>query len=283
MTYDTDEDNDPYKIDINVENDEKGNLKRFFEKGLNALLDDEYFLLLYVPENGGRMQVIRPASDSYHRKRMIKRINEVKHIPSFYYALSHLWGLKENDRYHWHDIHEYVDDEEGQPMKPVSMRLEKRDALLALLKYHPDSYWWIDVLCARHDTPLDIMGDIYSCCLDCIVMIDCEPTLIPKIRIYKHLNQESKLLKVLYTFFQCEWWQRVSTWQEMALPCGDVRFMSETDIHRLQTNTITLNELLSFINVLWRSDPVLFGKPPGTFHRVSELILTETANQMARK
>ncbi|CDH60925.1 predicted protein [Lichtheimia corymbifera JMRC:FSU:9682] len=102
------------------------------------------------------MQVIKPVDDPYHRKRIIKRINEAKGIPSFYYVLSHLWGLKENNRYLWNEIGDYVDEENGKPAEPVSMRPEKRDALLVLLRGHRDSYWWIDVLCARTDTPLDI-------------------------------------------------------------------------------------------------------------------------------
>ncbi|KAJ8652905.1 hypothetical protein O0I10_011439 [Lichtheimia ornata] len=253
MTYVTEDDNDPYKINIRLEDDEDSKRKRFFEKGLSTLLDDEHFLLLYVPENGDKMKVIRPANDAYHRKRIIKRINEAKSIPSFYYALSHLWGLSENNRYEWNDISEYVDDEQGQPMKPVSMRPEKRDALLTMLQDHPDSYWWIDVLCARTDTPLDIMGDIYACCLECIAMIDCQPSLIPK--IYTHYQQlhppsSYELIELLSTFFQSQWWQRVWTWQEMALPVGDVRLMAETDIHRLQTNTITLKELLEIYRLL---------------------------------
>ncbi|KAJ8652902.1 hypothetical protein O0I10_011436 [Lichtheimia ornata] len=252
MTYDTEEDNDPYKINIRLEDDEDSKRKRFFEKGLSTLLDDEYFLLLYVPANGGKMKVIRPANDAYHRKRIIKRINEERRIPSFYYALSHLWGLTENNRYHWNDISEYVDDEQGQSMQPVSMRDEKRDALLTMLKDHPDSYWWIDVLCARTDTPLDIMGDIYACCLECIIMIDCQPSLIPKIHtLYQQLHQTPgyeriEVLDTLATFLQSQWWQRVWTWQEMALPVGDVRFTAETDIHGLQSNTITLEKLLEF-------------------------------------
>ncbi|KAJ8652906.1 hypothetical protein O0I10_011440 [Lichtheimia ornata] len=177
MTCDPDENDNLYKIDIRIEDDEGNHLKELFEKGLGSLLDDEHFLLLYVPEdNGDKMQIVRPASNLFHRRRMIKRDNEAKRIPSFYYALSHLWGLTENNRYHWNDINEYVNDENGQPVKPVSMRPEKRDALLTMLQDHPDSYWWIDVLCARTNTPLDIIGDIYSCCLECIAMIDCDPT-----------------------------------------------------------------------------------------------------------
>ncbi|KAJ8652914.1 hypothetical protein O0I10_011448 [Lichtheimia ornata] len=271
MTCDTDENNHVYKINIQrLEHDTDNKYKEFFEKGLNALLDDEHFLLLYVPDNGDKMQIVRPASNLFHRRRMIKRINEAKRIPSFYYALSHLWGLTENDRYHWNDIHEYVNDEQGQPVKPVSMRPEKRDTLLAMLKDHPDSYWWIDVLCARTDTPLDIMGDIYSCCLECIAMIDCEPNVISEIRTisgtaeealeelynsreggylkYKDVKQTQapQLFGYLYIFMQSQWWKRVWTWQEMALPVGDVKFVAETGTHQSQSNTLTLNQLLGF-------------------------------------
>ncbi|CDS13145.1 hypothetical protein LRAMOSA05323 [Lichtheimia ramosa] len=179
MIHDAVEYHAPYQINICIENDKDNERKEFFEKGLGALLADRYFLLLYVPDNGAKMQVIRPASDTYHRKRIIKRINEAKCIPSFYYALSHLWGISKSNRHWWNEIGEYVDDEQGQPMEPVSMRPEKRDTLLSMLEDHPDSYWWIDVLCARTDTPLGIMGDIYACCLECVAMIDCDPSVIP--------------------------------------------------------------------------------------------------------
>lgn len=224
-----------YKIEI----DEGNKHKQFFEKGLGALLADPYFLLLYVPEDGGKMQVIQPVSHSYHHERFIKRIHEAKGVPSFYYALSHLWGISKDNRHLWYDISEYVDDEEGEPMEPISMRPEKRDTLLRLLRDHPDSYWWIDVLCARTNTPLDIMGDIYSCCLECIAMIDCEPNLIPQINTMKDVGQgfpsmdsalhhpvlreyltelnhlfgerHFKLAKVISTLLQSQWWQRVWT------------------------------------------------------------------------
>ncbi|CDS10627.1 hypothetical protein LRAMOSA11113 [Lichtheimia ramosa] len=267
MTCDTD---DPYKINITVENAKSNKRKVFFEKGLGALLADEHFLLLYVPDNGAKMQVIRPVSDSYHRKRIIQRINEAKHIPSFYYALSHLWGLTDDNRYHWNDISEYVIDEQGQPVKPVSMRPEKRDTLLSMLKDHPDSYWWIDVLCARTDTPLDIMGDIYSCCLECIAMIDCDPGLIPELNTMKDMRanldeyrwafnnrydhapskqfteNNTLLMDVLSTLMQSKWWHRVWTWQEMGLPFGDVRLMAETGSHQPISNTITVDDLRQF-------------------------------------
>ncbi|KAI7875164.1 hypothetical protein K492DRAFT_173695 [Lichtheimia hyalospora FSU 10163] len=268
MTFDAEEYGDPDKIDIRFDNHGDSPAKRFFEKGLNALLDDPNFLLLYVPKNGTKMRIVRPAKDPYHRRRMIKRINKAKPIPSFYYALSHLWGITENNQHLWHEIGNYVNDENGKPAEPVSMREEKRDTLLRMLEDSPDSYWWIDVLCARSDTPLDIMGDIYACCLECIAMVDCEPSLIPLLQTmapaeedfpsgkkilwgvdrdyylrYKQLYDKKypHLVERLFDFMQSEWWQRVWTWQEMALPFGDVRLVAETGTHR---HTIALDYLL---------------------------------------
>ncbi|KAI7878253.1 hypothetical protein K492DRAFT_196988 [Lichtheimia hyalospora FSU 10163] len=275
MASDTDDEyREPYTINITLESDKDNKLKRFFERGLSALLVDPHFLLIYVPENGANMQIIQPANDLYHRKRMIQRINEAKRIPSFYYALSHLWGISENNQHLWHEIGDYVDDENGQPVNPVSMRPEKRDTLIAMLKDHPDSYWWIDVLCARTDTPLDIMGDIYSFCLECIAMIDCEPSLIPQLHTlmmdvreefpkYGNLDSESldrkqndkrlsDMTELIYALSKSAWWRRVWTWQEMALPFGDVRLMAETGSHRPSSNTITVDDLLDYFNANFR-------------------------------
>ncbi|KAI7876099.1 hypothetical protein K492DRAFT_198732 [Lichtheimia hyalospora FSU 10163] len=254
------------RLNLRLDHDEDyRHIERFFEKGLNALLDDPNFLLLYVPKNGTKMRIVRPAKDPYHRRRMVKRINEAKPIPSFYHALSHLWGITENNRHLWQEIGNYVDDENGKPVDPVSMREEKRDTLLKMLEDSPDSYWWIDVLCARSDTPLDIMGDIYACCLECIAMVDCEPSLIPLLHTmtpaeedfpkdtklkwqvnldyylpYKQFYDKKypHLVERLFDFMRSEWWQRVWTWQEVALPLGDVRFMAETGTHQ---HTIALN------------------------------------------
>ncbi|KAI7878003.1 hypothetical protein K492DRAFT_197215 [Lichtheimia hyalospora FSU 10163] len=279
MTCDTDESIDPYKISISLENSLDDHVKQRFVTGLSALLTDPYFLLLHVPENGAKMQIVKPAEDSYHRERMVKRINEAKDTPSCYYALSHLWKISKDDPQLWEDIGEYINGIDEQPAKPVSMRPEKRDTLLGLLKNHPDSYWWIDVLCARTDTPLDIMGDIYRCCLECIAMIDCEPSLLSKLHTEPNKRKEfidydwhvamqnpspedilyckqiyekhPNLLHHLTTLQKSEWWGRVWTWQEMALPFGDVRLMAETGTQRFQSDTITMDDLVnSFINAL---------------------------------
>ena len=261
-----------------MENDEDNHRKWFFENGLSALLDDPHFLLLYVPNNDDKMQIIQPASDLYHRKRMIERINEAKRIPSFYYALSHLWGISKENRHLWYKISDYVDDEKGQPAAPVSMRPEKRDTLLALLKSHPDSYWWIDVLCARTETPLDIMGDIYACCLGCYAMIDREPSIIsqlstkqiasttldsPARKFYDtrdlniltpyeqyYVKECPQIIDLLSTLIASEWWKRVWTWQEMALPVGDVYLVAETTTNVCRDETIILEDIRQLTAVM---------------------------------
>lgn len=218
------------------------------------------------------MQIIRPSDDVRHRQRMIRRVNEAETIPSFYYALSHLWGISKRSRQHlWNDIGEYVNDENGQPVEPVFMRPEKRSTLLGLLKDRPDSYWWIDILCARTDTPLGIMGNIYACCLECIAMIDCEPGLISYIHAvwrrmhttfqteneplditYYTLHEYSEFYDLLIQLFQSKWWERVWTWQEMALPFGDVRLIAEAGMCRDKENdTMTIYHLYHwFANVI---------------------------------
>ncbi|KAI7875787.1 hypothetical protein K492DRAFT_28057 [Lichtheimia hyalospora FSU 10163] len=87
------------------------------------------------------MQLVRPSDNPAHHDAIIK---------NGYHVLSHVW---------------------------VPMRPEKRNTLLALLKANP-GYWWIDVMCARVDTPLVIMGSIYRYCDTCHVMVDCSPDLI---------------------------------------------------------------------------------------------------------
>ncbi|CDH54777.1 predicted protein [Lichtheimia corymbifera JMRC:FSU:9682] len=229
-------------------------------KGVPSLLNHPHFLLLYVPskeEEKTKMRLVKPSTDPIHRRRIMKRVftesgGDDNDVPLPHYALSHLWKTsKHGDQ--WEDIGLYVDDEYGSPVEPVSMRPEKRDTILALLRDHPGSYWWIDVLCARTDTPLDIMGDIYAQCSRCYAMIDCDDKTIPEIRDYMDRipDQESywskrlKRLKVddpqyeytfqqykqavdvLDTFMERDWWKRVWTWQEMVLP-REVIFLAET-------------------------------------------------------
>ena len=243
------------KVHVNAE-DWDDNRKRLFEKRVGALLHHGDFLLLHVPNDESKMNLIKPANNAYHRNRMIQRINECEKNPSTWYALSHMWGTEKIDEQLWRNISEHVNDEDGNPIDPVGknpiwMRPEKRDTILKLLRDNPDSYWWIDVLCARTDTPLDIMGDIYACCTQSIAMLDCEPDIIPQIHDMKdydpsfssdtpsdeYSSQYDKLNGLFLSLTRCKWWKRVWTWQEMVLP-QDILFMSE------KTNDVSDHNML---------------------------------------
>ncbi|KAI7877829.1 hypothetical protein K492DRAFT_209362 [Lichtheimia hyalospora FSU 10163] len=141
------------------------------------------FRLLYVPaDNESTMRIVQPTKDLEHQQRL--EMNG-------YYALSHIWGDIQRDPL-W-DVSGLITDEHGHPAQPVPMRLEKRDTLLALLK--PGSYWWIDVLCARSDTPLMIMGDIYEWCNRCFALIDVSPAISGN----EHINAKWLTLSIMVT------------------------------------------------------------------------------------
>lgn len=199
---------------------------------------DPNFLLLHVPENSIKMHLVKPATDLYHREHLLQGVSKDDKGRVFlpHYALSHLWGLSKTHRHLWHDIGDYVDDEKGKPAAAVPIRPEKRETLLKLLEAHPGSYWWIDVLCARTETPLGIMGDIYACCSQCVAMIDCSPDIIPSMHMTLDRQQQWadddiyefwKEVDTWDVFAQCVWWKRVWTWQEMVLP-KTVVFIAET-------------------------------------------------------
>lgn len=144
------------------------------------------FILLHVASNSETMSIIRPCHSSYHRWKVKSK---------GYYALSHLWGNAKDFPY-W-DVGTFI-TQDKHPVDPIPMRPEKRETLLALLKQHPDTYWWIDVLCARTDTPLVIMGDIYKHAKACYAMLDCAPELIT--RIWKNANYFNALRETYERF-----------------------------------------------------------------------------------
>lgn len=148
--------------------------KSTLHKERSMLYKNNDFILLHVASNSETMSIIRPCHSSYHRWKVKSK---------GYYALSHLWGNAKDFPY-W-DVGTFI-TQDKHPVDPIPMRPEKRETLLALLKQHPDTYWWIDVLCARTDTPLVIMGDIYKHSRACYAMLDCAPELIT--RIWKNAN-----------------------------------------------------------------------------------------------
>ncbi|KAJ8651928.1 hypothetical protein O0I10_012499 [Lichtheimia ornata] len=135
-------------------------------EGIRQLCQNQDFRLLHVTrhKNKYKMRLVRPCIHKGHQQRVLEE---------GYYALSHLWGNAKD--YPYWQVDDFISDKEGggrRKVDPVPMRPEKRDTLIALLKKHVNSYWWIDVLCARVDTPLMIMGSIYRYCKSCVALID---------------------------------------------------------------------------------------------------------------
>ena len=178
----------------------------------------------------------------------------------------------------WSDISAYVDDENGDPMEPIAMRLKKRAPLLTLLKDQRDSYWWIDVMCARsNDFPFELLGNIYACCTRCIAMIDCDDNVIPEMNamwdadsdfqkeshvdkpLAEYLKQYEKLNHLIVSLTRCMWWTRVWMWQETVLP-QDVRLISETTTNVSSDNMLHVDELYHFEAMLGKMLHFFMGK-----------------------
>lgn len=134
-----------------------------YHEGIQQLCQHPDFRLLHVTQhkNKYKMQLVRPCIHTGHQQRVLQE---------GYYVLSHLWGNAKD--YPYWQVHDFISDKEQYKVDPIPMRPEKRDTLLALLKKYANSYWWIDVLCARVDTPLMIMGSIYRYCKACVALID---------------------------------------------------------------------------------------------------------------
>ncbi|KAI7887146.1 hypothetical protein K492DRAFT_202759 [Lichtheimia hyalospora FSU 10163] len=137
--------------------------KQYKNKEMDLLYNDENFLLIHVSDKDNEpMTIIRPGDDIKHRQDIERQ--------GGFYTLSHRWGNAKD--YPYWQVGAFITDLDGSPADPVPMVPEKRDTVYALLKSHP-GYWWIDVICARVDTPLVIMGSIYRCCKTCLAMVDC--------------------------------------------------------------------------------------------------------------
>lgn len=209
------------------------------------------------------MQLIKPVDDSYHRNRIIQRINESQtdQLPTTWYAISHVWGAVHSAAHLWHDIGRYVNDEYNNPVEIehhpyLHMRNEKRQPLLKLLRHHPDSYWWIDNFCVRNPSFEDhIANSVFTCCTQCIALVDCDPTVILQIHSMKSssisenmsftatfLYQYEKLNNLLVTLTGCRWWKRIWKWQEMVLP-QEILFMAETTTQVSRNTMIHVDDL----------------------------------------
>lgn len=67
---------------------------------------------------------------------------------------------------------------------------------------------------------------------------------LPLIQAAFWAKKYGQLIDLLYTLTQSEWWKRVCTWQEMALPFGGVRLLSETRTHVSRSNTVAVDKLV---------------------------------------
>ncbi|KAI9311610.1 hypothetical protein BX666DRAFT_2031765 [Dichotomocladium elegans] len=87
-----------------------------------------------------------------------------------WHVISHLWG-DPLTWIEWEDAN-VVDVVTGELIKP-KVHESKREEFTALLRGSGDiTFWWIDVFCARCDTPLVIMGDIYKLSNWCYAFVD---------------------------------------------------------------------------------------------------------------
>jgi hypothetical protein len=112
------------------------------------------FHLIFINNNG--MSLISPRD---YKEGILK---------DGYRCISHYWGNAKPFRWVDHGI-------EGVEWG-VDVREEKRERVMEVFKYHK-GYFWMDVFCTNQDTndkALDIMGDIYKNCKECICLLDYE-------------------------------------------------------------------------------------------------------------
>lgn len=136
-----------------------------FDEGRNWLYKNPHFSLIHVEKHNNDTVTMTMVDVTKADTTCRQQLQE-----QGYYCLSHLWG-RDAKNYMWDDSGILAEKENAVSVSAVPMRIEKRATLLALLKQNP-GFWWIDVFCARVDTPLGIMGSIYKYCTACFAMMD---------------------------------------------------------------------------------------------------------------
>lgn len=203
---------------------------------MGSLLNHPKFRLIFIDDNG-KMSLKTPALDEAVREDILEKR---------YRCISHLWGNVRNSLWKRHDI--------SHVNWKVFIREEKRERIMEIFK-HYKGYFWMDVFCTNQgqkDKALDIMGDIYKNCEECICMLDIPQDYSCHAESYRSNDEsvpEYNAIGPLTSFairdqpepeykppnnelfasfmMSCEWGKRVWTWQESVLP-NKVSFCAET-------------------------------------------------------
>jgi hypothetical protein len=216
---------------------------------MDKLFNHPLFYLIHVDLNDN-ISLVKPFGNTEIQKDIQR---------NGYRCISHVWGTADKTiDYVWKKGGE--DDECGKYYHringitwDVETREEKRERLLQIFKSHK-GYFWMDNLCIDQeadakDKPLEIMGDIYRKCKECVCMLDTicivdgfdsERELIAiiakdtKEMIGDEIRDkygdfqdptngdidklENKYLMYLASMGRSDWFGRVWTWQEAELP-----------------------------------------------------------------
>jgi hypothetical protein len=217
---------------------------------ITKLLDDKLFFLIHV--DGNYLSLKGPfihtldddgktiANDVHLREKVQKE---------GYRCISHIWGVpdkpKKADKRKIHDD-KYVWKTDNQDKKgskyhhriknitwKVETRKEKRDKLLQIFN-HYEGYFWMDNLCidqSKDEKPINIMGDIYNKCKECICMLDykwgTDEKKVADCNMDSPQILKERALLYLTTIFNCEWFTRVWTVQKWCLS-RNVLYTKET-------------------------------------------------------
>lgn len=192
---------------------------------MDILFSNRLFYLIHVSDNG-KMSLVKP----FGNKELQRDIQE-----RGYRCISHVWGTyiadddPDKDKYVWKD-HGIL----GVHWR-VETREEKRERLFQIFKYHK-GYFWMDNLCidqskGPEDKPLEIMGDIYRKCVECVCMLDYKPIdnereLIEelledlteeRITNFHEKHENSDISNHISGMANCQWFTRMWTIQEAVL------------------------------------------------------------------
>lgn len=195
---------------------------------MDTLFNHPGFRLIFIDDNGN-MSLEGPFDKSRENV-----------LDNGYRCISHVWKTGDGKDYVWKD-HGITN-----VTWKVEIRKEKHERLLQIFNHHK-GYFWMDVFCTNQDDdnkPLDVMGDIYRNCMECICLFDtiCRVDGFTSERdvltsLAKDVRERTKVAKDFYekhkrygkefsggrvnylkNLSECDWFNRVWTWQEAVLP-----------------------------------------------------------------